>query len=246
MRSCNAGAHMSHCVSLSLVLLVSLFFSSGCSTTKKPVVEASPAVPAAPANQPRAATNSLPPAELNAVKEAVKRVFKDAAFIDTARDHSFVAGDFNGDQSQDIAVVIKPDAQKLPAMNEEYPAWMLRDPFGSLEARSPRLRIAANDVLLAIIHGYGADGWHDPQATQTFLLKNAAGSAMQTRPLKEFSMANQGKKLPQLRGDVLAESIGEKSGYLYFADATYAWYDPKTFRGEPLPRRGHGDQKLRQ
>lgn len=246
MRSCNAGAHMSHCVSLSLVLLVSLFFSSGCSTTKKPVVEASPAVPAAPVNQPKTPTNSLPSPELNAVKEAVKRVFKDAAFIDTARDHSFVAGDFNGDQSQDIAVVIKPDAQKIAAMNEEYQAWMLRDPFGSLEARSPRLRIAANDVLLAIIHGYGADGWHDPQATQTFLLKNAAGSSMQTRPLKEFFMANQGKKLPQLRGDVLAESIGEKSGYLYFADATYAWYDPKTFRGELLPRRGHGDQKLRQ
>jgi hypothetical protein len=176
----------------------------------------------------------------------VKRVFKDSAVVDTNRDRSFVAGDFNGDLSQDIAVVIKPAAEKIADMNEEYPAWILRDPFGSLEARSPRLRIAADDILLAIIHGYGPEGWRDPQARQTFLLKNVAGSALATHSLKDFVSANQGKKLPQLRGDVLGESVGDKSGYLYFAEATYAWYDPKTFTAETPMRRGHGDQKVRQ
>ena len=246
MRSRKASATISHGPRKSLTLLFFVFLLSGCSTTKKPLVEASPAVPASPANQIEASVNKLPPPELSAVRAAVKRVFKDAAVIDTNRDRSFVAGDFNGDLSQDIAVVVKPEPQRLSDMNEEYPAWMLRDPFGSLEARGPRLRIAADDVLLAIIHGYGSDGWRDPQATQTYLLKNAVGSALETHALKEFVAANQGKKLPQLHGDLLGESLQAKPGYLYFANASYAWYDPKTFTGEPPPRRGHGDQKMRQ
>jgi hypothetical protein len=246
MRSRKLGANVSHGSRLSFVLLFSAFFLSGCSTSNKPRVEAAPTVPATTANQPVISVSNLPPPELNSVKQAVKRVFKDSAVVDTTRGRSFVAGDFNGDLSQDIAVIIKPEAGKIADMNEQYPAWMLRDPFGSVEARSPRLGIAVDDVLLAVIHGYGPDGWRDPQATQTFLLKNAAGSALATHPLKDFVAANQGKKLPQLRGDVLAESVGDKAGYLYFADATYAWYDPKTFTGEAPMRRGHGDQKVRQ
>ena len=219
---------------------------AGCATSNKPLLEKAPSAAASPVSEAPATTNKLAPPEINSVNAAVKRVFKDAAVVDATRNPSFVDGDFNGDRSQDIAVVIKPDPERLAAMNEEYPAWMLRDPFGTMQAKGPRLRVAAGDVLLAIIHGYGPEGWRDSQATQTFLLKNAAGSAMKTQALKEFVAANQGKKLPQLRGDLLAESIGDKSGYFYFADATYAWYDPKTFTGEPPTRRGHGDQKLKQ
>jgi hypothetical protein len=98
--------------------------------------------------------------------------------------------------------------------------------------------------MLAVIHGYGANGWRDPQATQTYLLKNAVGSDMKSHPLKEFAAMNQGKKLPRLRGDVVGEMLQGKAGYLYFAGATYAWYDPKTFAGEPEPRRRHGDQRM--
>lgn len=244
MRSRKVGASVSHSLRLSFVLLFSAFMS-GCTTTDKPRVEAAPSLTPAN-NQPAVAVSSLPPPELDSVKQAVKRVFKDSAVVDTHRERSFVAGDFNGDLSQDIAVVIKPAAEKIADMNEQYPAWILRDPFGSVEARSPRLRIAADDVLLAIIHGYGSQGWRDPQATQTFLLKNAAGSELATHPLKDFVAAHQQNKLPQLRGDVLGESVGDKAGYLYFAEATYAWYDPKTFTGEAPMRRGHGDQKVRQ
>jgi hypothetical protein len=174
----------------------------------------------------------------------VKRVFKDSALTDTTRQPMFVAGDFNGDSSQDIAVVLKPAPDKLAAMNEEFPNWILRDPFGSLESKSPRLRVAANDELLAVIHGYGANGWRDPQATQTFLLKNVAGSGMEMRSVKDFAAANQGKRAPQLRGDLVGETLQGKHGYLYFAGATYRWYDPKTFKGdEPEPGMFHGARK---
>jgi hypothetical protein len=234
-------------------LFLVIFLVSACSTAEKPRVEAPPA-PATPAaaeaalpsatNQPQQqVAANLPPPELKTVEEAVKRVFKDAALVDTTHQPAFVVGDFNGDSSQDVAVVIKPVSDKIADMNEEFPNWILRDPFGAAE-RSPRLKIAANDELLAVIHGYGPNGWHDPQATQTFLLKNVAGSGMQTQPVKDFAAANQGKKLPLLRGDLVGEVIEGKSGYLYFADATYAWYDPKTFKGDTgQPTAFHGMKK---
>jgi len=160
---------------------------------------------------------------------------------------AFVAGDFNGDLSQDIAVILKPAPEKLPEMNKEFSPWLLRDPFGAAVTGTPRLGVAASDVLLAVIHGYGDKGWRDPDATQTFLLKNAAGLSLETRASKDFAMANQGKKLPTLHGDLIGETVGGKPGYLYFSGATYAWYDPKTFTGEPVPRRSHGmaDQKAK-
>jgi len=142
--------------------------------------------------------------------------------------------------SQDIAVILKPAPEKLAEMNREFSPWLLRDPFGARETGTPRLGVAASDLLLAVIHGFGEKGWLDPEATQTFLLKNAAGSMMETHAGKEFIAANQGKKLPTLRGDLIGETVSGKAGYLYFAGATYAWYDPKNFSGEPLPRRDHG------
>ena len=220
-------------------LIVGCSFVFGCSTEKKPIAEAPPPTPVAPADQPQQMAK-LPPPQLSEIQGAVKRVFKDAVVIDTTHTPAFIAADFNGDLSEDIAVVLKPAADKLPELNEEFPAWILRDPLGRTEPRSPRLRIADKDVLLAVIHGYGANGWRNPEATQTFLLKNAVGSNMEARRWKEFPAADQGKSLPQLRGDVLGETLEGRSGYLYYAGATYSWYDPKTFKPEPEPGMVHG------
>ena len=225
------------------VLGAGLFFLSACSTESKPAAEAPPQVAATPVNQTQQIPNKLPPPDIKSAQDAVQRVFKDAAAIDTTQQPSFIAGDFNGDSSQDIAVVLKPAPDKLSAMNEDFRAWLLRDPLGATESRTPRLRIAADEELLAVIHGFGANGWHDPQATQTFLLKHVAGAGMAVHALKEFLAANNGKKLPQLRGDLIGETLAGKPGYLYFNGADYAWYDPKTFTGEPEPRRGHGGQR---
>ena len=177
--------------------------------------------------------SDLPPPELNSVQEAVKRVFNDSVVIDTSRKPSFIAGDFNGDLSQDIAVVLKPSSGKLAEMNEELPNWMLRDPFAASEPRVTQLRVAENEVLLAVIHGFGPNGWRDPQATQTYLLKNAVGSGMEAHQAKDVTAASRGQKMPQLHGDVIGEVLKSTPGYLYFASATYSWYDPKNFKGEP-------------
>jgi hypothetical protein len=222
------------------MFIVICCLSISCSSAKKPLAETPPPSPVASIEAPPLVAAKLPPPELDQVQEAVKRVFKEAAIIDSNQKTAFVAGDFNGDQSEDIAVIVKPTPEKLSDMNKEFSPWLLRDPFGTHETGSPRLSVAATDVLLAVIHGFGDKGWRDAEATQTFLLKNAAGSGLETHAGKQFLTANQGKKLPTLRGDLIGETVSGKSGYLYFAGATYAWYDPKTFRGEPVPRRDHG------
>jgi hypothetical protein len=221
---------------VTLGIVFSIPFLTGCSKSQQVLVEAPPAYqPSPPAPLP-----DVPklPAKENEVQDAVKRVFKDAAVLDTSYEPNFIAGDFNGDNSQDIAVVIKPVAGKLAEMNEEYPAWIVKDPFAPvLSKTSPR--IEANDVLLGVIHGYGANDWRDPQATQTYLLKNAVGSRLTVQKKKEALAANAGKKVPRLQGDVIGENLRGTTGYLYFTGPTYAWYDPNTFKGEPELRLVH-------
>jgi hypothetical protein len=169
----------------------------------------------------------------------VKRVFKDAAVIDQSRNPNFIAADFNGDLSEDVAVILKTAPGKVAQMNQQFPPWILKDPFVASEPGMKPLRISQDEVLLAVIHGYGANGWRDPQATQTYLLKNAIGEGFQPRTKAEVIAANQGKKLPQLRGDLISEALHGKSGYLYYAGSTYSWYDPETFKGESVARPVH-------
>jgi hypothetical protein len=223
--------HLLNSLRIRLAVLIAVCpFLFSCATAEKPKEEAPPS-PVVQADQPQQ-VSKLPPPELNSVQEAVKRVFKDSALIDISRNPIFIAGDFNGDLSQDIAVALKPAPERLSDLNEEFSTWILRDPFAANESRIPRLRVAANDSLLAVIHGYDANGWRDPQATQTYLLKNAVGSGMKAHQAKDVAKASRGRKLPPLRGDVIGEVLEGTSGYLYYAGATYSWYDPKTFKGE--------------
>jgi hypothetical protein len=214
------------------VLISAVSFLTGCSKVEKPLAEAPPPPLTAQADQPQQ-MSKLPPPLMSEVQEAVKRVFKETVLIDTSHKPTFIVGDFNGDLSQDIAIVLMPASGKLAELNEEFPNWILRDLAGPNQPASPRLRVTENEVLLAVIHGYGPNGWRDQQATQTYLLKNAAGSGMEAHSAKDFVAAHQAKKVPQLHGDVVAEERGGNPGYLYYAGATYAWYDPKTFKGEP-------------
>jgi rhodanese-related sulfurtransferase len=182
--------------------------------------------------------------KLPEVQDAVKRVFKDAAEVDRSHDPHFVAGDFNGDTSQDIAVIIKP--VKLDEMNQELPPWLLRDPLSN-KPPTFRLGIQKDEMLLAVIHGYGTNDWRDPEATQTFLLKNVVGKDLRVENAKDFVKAHSGKKLPRPQGDLIAETLKGNDGYLYYAASNYAWYDPKSPtveapRGmvhQPKPLRNH-------
>ena len=209
-----------------------LTFASGflsCTTAEKPKTEPAPV---AMVQTEQAQPAIVSPPELNEVKDAVKRVFKDLVEIDSKRKPVFLDGDFNGDNSQDVAVIVTPAPNRLAELNEEFPTWIVKDPLSRNEPQIPRLRVTANDTLLAVIHGFGANGWRDSQATQTFLLKNVVGSGMTTHHRKDLAKPDKSKRTPCLRGDVISQVVAGNAGYLYFAGATYSWYDPKTFQEE--------------
>jgi len=220
-----------------LLLTISLFaicLVSACSSSasKRARVEAPPpAYQPSPESTPVRLTVAAAP-KLAEVQEAVKRVFKDAAVVDTSSNPNFLAGDFNGDASQDIAVVVKP--HNLEQMNEEYPRWLVREPRSDKSSKTPR-KIEKDEVLLAVIHGYGTNDWRDPEATQTFVLKKVVGDDLRVHTGKEFISANSGRKLPKPQGDLIGETLNGTQGYLYYASSTYSWYDPKTFEGEVRP-----------
>jgi len=213
-----------------LLLVFTTALAAGCAGSKPAVVEQAPvAYQATPQSTPAKVDVAAAP-KLSEVEDAVKRVFKDAVVVHPDYKSSFLTGDFNGDASQDLVVVLKPAPEKLSEMNEQ-PTWLLRDPRVPNNPRAP-LRVEKDDLLLAVIHGYGANDWRDPEATQTFLLKNVVGSDMRVQNGKEFVKNSSGRKLPRPQGDLIGETLKGSEGYLYYNAATYSWYDPKTFTGE--------------
>ena len=174
---------------------------------------------------------ALPP-KPDDVKQAVARVFEKAASPDTAPNPSFVVGDFNGDGSEDLAVVVKPGDGKLADINNELANWILEDPKNvyipgrDTTQRPPGkpIRAEKGDTLLAIIHGVGPKGWRNPEAKQTFLLKNGAGSDMTSRAAKTLRTNKDQQKFLPLRGDAIRQMIGGKPGLLFWTGAKYAWY----------------------
>jgi len=211
------------------VVFVAGYINTGCSSKGKRLVEASPAYQPSPV-APQIKMPNVVPAKLPEVQEAVRRVFKNAAEIDSSFNPSSLTGDFNGDSSQDLAVILKPAPNKLAEMNEQYPSWLLRDPLLNGHQQRSGLNVGEKEVLLAIIHGYGANDWHDSQATQTYLLKNVVGSNLSVKSAKEFQSAHNGRRLPRPQGDLIQETLRGANGYLYYASADYSWYDPRTFK----------------
>lgn len=227
---------------------------TACSGDKRVVIEElptpqsqAPAPAASPVNVDTALAPTLPE-----VQDAIKRIFKDAAVLHPNHNPNFLAGDFNGDASQDLAVIVTPAPNGVAELNQEYPPWLLRDPRSNTTA-SQSLRVEKDEVLLAVIHGYGTNNWRDPEATQTFLLKNVVGNDLKVQTSKEFVSANTGRKLPRPQGDLIGETLNGTQGYLYYAVSTYSWYDPKTFRPQPEAGpfhksrtvRAHADKPLR-
>jgi hypothetical protein len=196
----------------------------------------------------------LPAPNMEQVQEAIRRVFKDAVVIDASRNPNYLVGDFNGDKSQDLAIVLKPAAGKLSELNQEFPNWLAREPLEKILARSKPLarpaavrrvsnpaagqtvRFEQSDVLLAIIHGYGPKGWQDPEATQTHLMRDVVGANMRVQSLKDAAKAYRGiRPFPSIYGDLIQETLVGQSGFLHYAGSIYSWYDPKNYQQVTVP-----------
>jgi len=230
----------------------------GCAKPPSPPIVEQPPAPQAPAAislpPPGSEASKLPPPSLEDVQAAVKRIFKDAVVIDAGKKPNFVVGDFNGDLSQDLAVIVKPAPGKLSELNQEFPNWLAREPIKELllpkskilaqpinarasssPAAGQTVRFEKNDIMLAIIHGSGPKGWRDPEATQTHLLRDVVGTDMKILAFKAASQTYEGiKPFPDIYGDLIQQTLIGQSGFLHFAGGVYAWYDRKNYRPKTM------------
>lgn len=247
-------------VSVCLFIAITIAALSGCAKPpEQPVKEApptatvEPTAPLQPAQAAQPEAQKMAPAPMATIAEAraaIERLYKDAVSVDASYSPNFVVGDFNGDGSQDIAVVVKPAKEKLADINHELASWMIRDP---LAETLPQLMIKQNpnepkprpvvterdELLLAVIHGYGQPGWRNPEAQQTYLLKSAVGKDIKTETKKNLLKTSPDKR-PPLLGDVLSETIVGQRGFIFYTGATYAWYDSRYYKEEVAKRNPHG------
>jgi hypothetical protein len=177
----------------------------------------------------------LPPPKPEEVREVTARVYKDAVEIDTSHQPVYVVGDFNGDGSEDIAVVVKPAKGKLEEINSEVANWILEDPrrvllpdpnktVQKLPQEPGPVKVQPDDLLLTIIHGYKKEGWRNTEARQAYLLDNAAGTPMTAAPLKDLLSANGNKNGVMRSGDVIKVTLRGEPGFIYWTGAKYAWH----------------------
>ena len=176
----------------------------------------------------------LPPPKSEEVREVTARVYKDVVAIDTSHQPVYVVGDFNGDGSEDIAVVVKPAKDRLDEINSEVANWIVEDPRqvmlpdpNKTVQRLPQeplpVKVQAGDLLLTIIHGYKKEGWRNGEAKQAYLLDNAVGASMIAEPLKNLRSATGNKSLMS-SADIIKETLAGEEGFLYWTGAKYAWH----------------------
>jgi hypothetical protein len=177
----------------------------------------------------------LPPPKPEEVRKVTARVYRDAVAIDAGHQPSYIVGDFNGDGSEDIAIVVRPTRSKLEEINSEVANWTVEDPRQVVlpdpnktvqrlpQAQGP-VKVQPDDLLLTIIHGYKDKGWRNPEARQAYLLNNAVGASMAAAPLKDLLSAGGNKNGVMRSGDVIKQTLAGEQGFLYWTGAKYAWH----------------------
>jgi hypothetical protein len=193
------------------------------------------------AKSPANANNENTSANLTAptvteVQAALARIYQDTVTIDVGKNEPVLVGDFNGDGSPDLAVVVRPSGEgALPKLNSEYANWIVEDPrrvvlpdaskaVQRLPQPGPPPLIQPIDILLLVLHGYGPSGWRHPYARQTFLLCNAVGENMRSQPLQEVLRAASKNAQSQPQGNVISEKLSGHDGFLYWTNGKYVWH----------------------
>jgi hypothetical protein len=202
----------------------------------------------APTSQGDAAANAsptpLPPAPpASEARAAVERVYKGAVTPDASGADWTVVGDFNGDGSEDLVARVRAAPGRVDELNDDLANWIVSDPR-KVEKPDPRKfdphegvqkltplperpRVAASDSLLVVIHGYKESGWRSPEASQTYLLRDAAGEDLRAQTRRDAKVTTLGQNPPRLLGDVIRQTLHGRQGFLYWNGATYGWFHPE-------------------
>ncbi|HEY7405931.1 MAG TPA: hypothetical protein VIB39_20565 [Candidatus Angelobacter sp.] len=222
-------------VRLALITVFVLCALAGCSSkNSNGQIEKAIAVPT-PQSSPVAGSTpaaKLPPPTQAEVEAAFHRVFGDDLTIDARNHQSFIVGDFNGDESEDLAIIARPAAGKLSDVNSELSNWIIQDADKAFIAapgktvvvppHQERPRVESGEEVLAIIHGYGPQGWRNPDARQAYLVKHAAATLLGTAPSLS-QKALRAMKLPY-ETDIINQVRNNKKGFLFWTGGVYAWH----------------------
>jgi ABC-type transport system substrate-binding protein len=176
------------------------------------------------------------PPQASEVRAALERAYKGAVSFDERG--QAVVGDFNGDGSEDLLVEVHPAPNRLSELNDELSNWIAADPrqvqppdprkfdphqgVQKLAPAPARPHVESGDALVVVIHGYKESGWRNPEAMQTYLLKNVAGTDLKMEPRAGAQVSVRGRL--RLLGDVVREQLGGESGFLYWTGASYGWF----------------------
>jgi hypothetical protein len=223
---------------LRLVLAVAILAAlQGCTSNQaqnveKPIAVATPQP--TPASSP-VAPSKLPPPTKVQVEAAFQRVFGDdlIAQSDEGSGHAtYIVGDFNGDQSEDLAIIVRPAAGKLNDLNSELANWTIQDadkafiaPPGKAVVVPPKQahpHVERGEELLAIIHGVGPQGWRNTEARQAYIVKHAAATFEGTAP-SISQKAIRAMHLP-VETEIIKEVRNGKKGFLFWTGGVYAWH----------------------
>jgi hypothetical protein len=162
------------------------------------------------------------------VQPALDDVFERTVTEDPAAAPAFLAGDFNGDGVADLAVVVRPRGpEALPEINAAMARFGVQDAALPLvPAGAPaRPAVAADERLLAVIHGGLPGGWRERDARQGYLVKNAVGTDLARRPLRTAPDDVRMKVIRVHVGDVIAQRRGGRPGIVLWTGAAYVWAD---------------------
>jgi exoribonuclease R len=221
---------------LAIVALIVLM-SGGCSNSSKnqssverPIPVSSPT----PTPSPVASATpvpKLPPPSQDQVEAAFHRVFGDSLIASTSSRAFFIVGDFNGDESEDLALIARSAPGKLQEVNSELSNWTIQDADKALSPVSTkkvvprneeRPTVANGEEVLAIIHGVGPAGWRTAEARQAYIVKHAAATLLGTAP-SVSQKAIRAMHLPQ-ETDIIKQVRNKKKGFLFWTGGVYAWH----------------------
>jgi len=220
------------CLSFSVTATLPL---AGCKGHAKTQTRMEKPIDPAAAPSPQAAATpapKLPPPTRAEIETAFHRVFGDDLIADGSG-QSFIVGDFNGDQSEDLAVIARPAKAKLDDVNNELANWTIQDadnfflpPKGEKKVVMPhetrRPKVERGEQILAIIHGFGPGGWRSSDARQAYIVKHAAASFQGIAP-SISQKAIREMKLP-VETEIIKEIRNNRKGFLFWTGGAYAWH----------------------
>jgi hypothetical protein len=192
---------------------------------RRPSVERSlPPSPAAPEHvRPPVSDPDFSPATPEEARAALARAFDDRLAM---TQEAAAVGDFNGDGAPDLAVAVRARPGAEPALLDPLANWTMEDcvtamhPAADVARHHDAAPLAQGEALLAVLHGYGARGWRDPEARQAYLVRGAVAGPWSRRPLRDFVPEAPDDRL---RRDVLAGPPGTGNGRLvYWIGGRYA------------------------